>query len=255
MDFGSAAPHGARLSLCLCLRFMVRWQPTPALASLPGTVTYLSLTLAYCAPESAAAFERRCFTVTVHRELDTWALGVMAYELFTGSRLFGDSMTRIQARVGLGQRAWLCLLCPPSPHRLPPSPHRPPPLQILNVLRGRAPLPWESPGPHWDALGSRLGAMRSGVLAMLQRDASERTLLPDVYAQWMGLFGGSTEAHTSSVAETSTGPPSAPSMATPSAPSDAALSAPSVVTASVPGDPTAGTQSGVSWPYGTSSRN
>ena len=47
----------------------------------------LSYSLAYAAPETIAAAERKERVVVADPAVDVWALGVMAYELFTRTRV------------------------------------------------------------------------------------------------------------------------------------------------------------------------
>ena len=53
-----------------------------------GSTARLSFTLAYAAPEVLRARLDGRGTIEVHEALDVWALGVMAFELFTGEPAF-----------------------------------------------------------------------------------------------------------------------------------------------------------------------
>lgn len=72
-----------------------------------GTVTPLNFTLAYAAPEAVRAFVRGHRHITADEALDAWALGVMAYEVLTGSLAF-NIVTGGQAKVCCVLRAACC---------------------------------------------------------------------------------------------------------------------------------------------------
>ena len=52
-----------------------------------GVEAPMSYSLAYAAPETIEAAERKDRTVVADPAVDVWALGVMAYELFTRTRV------------------------------------------------------------------------------------------------------------------------------------------------------------------------
>ena len=51
-----------------------------------GEVATLSFSLAYAPPEVVRAFIEQADTVTAEPAMDVWALGVICYELFTGTK-------------------------------------------------------------------------------------------------------------------------------------------------------------------------
>ena len=60
----------------------------------------LSFTLAYAAPEAVHAYEARLNTVHAAPALDSWSLGVMAFELLTGLpafRMLTDGRSKVRA--------------------------------------------------------------------------------------------------------------------------------------------------------------
>jgi serine/threonine protein kinase len=79
-----------------------------------GSTAPLSFTLAYAAPEVARAFEMGTKNIESTPALDAWSLGVMAFELLTGSaafRLVTDGRSRVR---------WMSVLSF-EPHSLWPS--------------------------------------------------------------------------------------------------------------------------------------
>eukprot|EP00892_Ulva_mutabilis_P000987 jgi/Ulvmu1/1088/UM106_0004.1 len=101
----------------------------------------LRFTLAYAAPEVAAASHRNDKRMECRAALDAWSLGVIAFELLTGAPAFDlleDGAPGVAAR-----------------------------------LLGEAPLPWE--GTAGGALKQRLGTFLEPVLNLLQREPSNRT--------------------------------------------------------------------------------
>eukprot|EP00892_Ulva_mutabilis_P005786 jgi/Ulvmu1/357/UM001_0363.1 len=113
-------------------------------ATRPGCTTAVPCSLAYAPPEVAAAAGGAAPAVPASTAADSWALGVVVYELFSRQRALdvrGHGMQR-----------------------------------VLQQLRGEEYLPWEDPdGPGLRCLGPLAGA----VAPMLQRDAARR---PDVAA-------------------------------------------------------------------------
>jgi serine/threonine protein kinase len=72
-----------------------------------GAPAPLAYTLAYAAPEVVRAFELGANSIESNPALDAWSLGVMAFELLTGSsafRLVTDGRTRV---CGLVRMSWL----------------------------------------------------------------------------------------------------------------------------------------------------
>ena len=89
--------------------------------------------------------------VTAEAAVDVWALGVMAYELLTRSRVFLPGTRQLVEETMLVQH----------------------------------PLPWEdTKDPEHGANMRRLGWMKQGVLSMLERDPVKRAALPAVLRSW-----------------------------------------------------------------------
>eukprot|EP00892_Ulva_mutabilis_P004144 jgi/Ulvmu1/2100/UM125_0004.1 len=105
-----------------------------------GDCVPLHCTLAYAAPESVHAFERGDREICASPAQDAWALGVLAFELLTAAPAFDMAMRGKE--------------------------------QVLAMLRGDKPLPWE--GEHSTAATERLGALAEPVLLLLRRDPAER---------------------------------------------------------------------------------
>ena len=95
-----------------------------------GITAPLTLSLKYAAPETIAALEAGCRTIHVDAAVDIWAIGVIAFELLTGERVFpvraGESQEACDERVKAG-------------------------------IAGRLPLPWE---PNSEGKDERLLKMR-----------------------------------------------------------------------------------------------
>ena len=54
----------------------------------------MSLSVAYASPEIVMAYEAGQHMVIADRAVDTWSLGIMAWELFTGKRVFPSGTSR-----------------------------------------------------------------------------------------------------------------------------------------------------------------
>eukprot|EP00892_Ulva_mutabilis_P008124 jgi/Ulvmu1/5684/UM024_0031.1 len=109
-------------------------------ATQAGRPASLSFTLAYAAPEVVAVMEGGGRHMEVATAVDAWSLGVMAFELLTGSpafRFLTDGRDKVVA-------------------------------QLLGVL----PLPWE--GELGQEVKDRLGIFREPVLRLLHRDPAQR---------------------------------------------------------------------------------
>lgn len=106
----------------------------------------------------AEAAERGDTTVRADAAVDVWALGIVAFELLTRSRVF--------------------------------APFEAPAGAIMDALAGRRELPWE--GPQRGELLRELRGLRRSVLACLDRDAARRPSSAAVLGSWHGLF----ERHT-----------------------------------------------------------
>lgn len=88
--------------------------------------------------------------------VDVWALGVIAFELFCGRRLF-----------------------PPGTDSS----------DITAQLLGRDPLPWEAGGGVAGAeLEACMRGLRGSVLQCLAREARERPTSAEVLGQWDSIF-------------------------------------------------------------------
>eukprot|EP00892_Ulva_mutabilis_P006547 jgi/Ulvmu1/4264/UM194_0004.1 len=121
-----------------------------------GAQSPVSYTLAYAPPEVLAACEARQPCMRASPALDSWSLGVMAYELLTGAPAYD---------LVQGGRS-----------------------QVLLMLRGDLPLPWEGEG-HGSAAQRSLGALRRPVLHLLCRDASRRSSPREFHMECTRAFG------------------------------------------------------------------
>ena len=86
----------------------------------------------YCAPEVLRLVLAGVETVQRRSSSDLWSLGVVMYELYTGQRLFGESMS---------EEAVMALVCSVSA----PAPSAPPALSSFAVRPSRAVLTLTSP--------------------------------------------------------------------------------------------------------------
>ena len=94
-------------------------------------------------------------TVIANATVDVWALGVMAFELLTRSRVF-----------------------PPGTRQL-----------VEETMLGKHLLPWEDTAdPEHGVNMRRLGWMKKGVLSMLERNPEDRAKLPGVLKDWRSLL-------------------------------------------------------------------
>jgi serine/threonine protein kinase len=78
-----------------------------------GAPAPLSFTLAYAAPEVLRAVERGIKTVESTPALDAWSLGVMAFELLTGSpafKLVTDGRARVRFSIGFYSWSICCFM-------------------------------------------------------------------------------------------------------------------------------------------------
>lgn len=58
-----------------------------------GTLAPSTFTFRYAAPETINALEQQTSSVVATKAVDSWALGVMAWELITGKPCFPDTTT------------------------------------------------------------------------------------------------------------------------------------------------------------------
>ena len=61
-----------------------------------GEVAPLSLTMAYAAPETVEAYVRGEKTVVADSAVDVWAVGVMAFELYTHRRVLNTGTADVR---------------------------------------------------------------------------------------------------------------------------------------------------------------
>lgn len=103
-------------------------------------------------------------------KVDVWALGVVAFELLTGTRVFSAQADRTE---------------------------------VLPYMSGARPLPWEAPGKA--PLVRKLGSLRRTVLACLARDPQDRPSSMAVLRSWNGLFESETATRTGLLDDVLTG--------------------------------------------------
>jgi serine/threonine protein kinase len=126
-----------------------------------GQSSQLTFTLAYAAPEVVVAFEAGQRTLAMHPAADVWALGLIAFEMLTGERIFAPFAEQ---------------------------------QDILNAVAGRTAMPWE--GPRRPELLRKLRVFRKHVLACLQRVPAQRPPIDAVVRGWDHLFQASTTTAT-----------------------------------------------------------
>jgi serine/threonine protein kinase len=118
-----------------------------------GDEASLSFTLAYAAPEVVAAYKARAHTHVTDPATDVWALGVIAFEMLTGTRAF--------------------------PLHMPQE-------EVAERILGHEPLPWE--GPDAAQQLRKLRVFKPIVLDCLQRDPAQRPPIRTVMQSWMPYF-------------------------------------------------------------------
>lgn len=101
-----------------------------------------------------------------------WSLGLVAFELLTGTRVFAAQAGRTE---------------------------------MLPFMSGAQPLPWEVPGKT--GVLRKLGVLRRTVLACLARDPRERPSSAEVLRSWNGMFESQTATRTGLVEAPSDAPP------------------------------------------------
>lgn len=130
--------------------------------------------LHHAAPEIAFAVQRHQRTDVADPKVDIWALGVVAFCLLTGTRVFAPSDNQSA---------------------------------VFPYLLGHKMFPWEDPAVRGPLL-KRLGNLRRTVLACLSRDPEARPTSTEVLRGWTGMFEGETHTKTG-LLEGSEGPPPA----------------------------------------------
>lgn len=123
-----------------------------------GSIARLTYSLKYSPPEVAVAIEAGSKSIQVDSAIDIWAVGVIAFELLTGERVFNH--------VGVD----------PASARL----------EILAALAGRHQLPWE----RADAAQrlSKLRGLRRTVMRCLSRHPSQRPSARALVQSWEKTF-------------------------------------------------------------------
>lgn len=129
-----------------------------------GMEVPITYTLAYMPPEVAIAVKRGDRTIRSDPAADVWALGVIAYELLTGTAL-------LPPLVAPQNDAWRQLL-------------------------GKALLPWEAGSEGATERLSQLRALKRGVLACLERDPKDRPTSDSVLTTWTHIFDTQTRTRT-----------------------------------------------------------
>eukprot|EP00892_Ulva_mutabilis_P004444 jgi/Ulvmu1/2371/UM130_0002.1 len=123
-----------------------------------GEVVPLNFTLAYAAPEVVRAFFMQQHYIESAPALDTWSLGVMAFELLTGAPAFkflSDGRGRVMQR-----------------------------------LRGDLPLPWE--GELSLEVRRHLGTFKDAILKLLHREPAQRISMREFHISCTKLFAART---------------------------------------------------------------
>lgn len=115
----------------------------------------MSFSLVYAAPETVHALEAKAPTVTAGAAVDIWAVGVIAFELLSGERVFPYAAARPD---------------------------------ILAAIAGRTPLPWEDGAPRAAALRARMRGLKRTVMQCLRRDPERRPTAAELLAAWDHLF-------------------------------------------------------------------
>lgn len=121
----------------------------------------LLFSLQYAPPEVIVAASTGQRRTVADPKVDVWALGVVAFELLTGTRVFSAQADRAE---------------------------------VLPYMSGARPLPWEAPGKA--TLARKLGSLRRTVLACLSRNPQDRPSSTDVLRSWNGLFESETATRT-----------------------------------------------------------
>jgi Protein kinase domain len=139
-----------------------------------GSEAPLLYSVQYAPPEVIAAAARGKRTVVASGAVDVWALGVVAFELLTRSRVF-----------------------PPFNDRRD---------DMVAKLLGRGKLPWEEEGAAKQVL-PQLRALKRSVLACLARDPARRPDGLEVHGKWAGLLEEETATASAALTVTDDGRP------------------------------------------------
>ena len=115
---------------------------------------------AYAPPEIARAIESGARLAVADAAADMWALGVMAFELLTGERVFPPMASTQES--------------------------------IWNQLCGRAALPWEAGAAGHTGRVRTLRALKQAVLQCLERLPEDRPTAEQVLQNWRNLFDSHT---------------------------------------------------------------
>lgn len=116
--------------------------------------------LHYAAPEVVHAVEAGSRTIYVDAAVDMWAIGVIAFELLTSTRIFP---VHVFEDCEGEQRA-------------------------RDALMGRTPLPWEGQGASVEGKLVQLRGLRRGVMRCLDRKASARPSAEELLSSWEHAF-------------------------------------------------------------------
>ena len=124
-------------------------------AAMIGSEAPITCTLAYAAPETIHALAHGERTVIADAAVDVWALGVMAFELFTRTRAFEYGSREV----------------------------------IEAAMREPDTLPWErTSDPEFERNMRRMGWMKDDILRMLTRDPRERLPVQDAVRRWRSFL-------------------------------------------------------------------
>jgi serine/threonine protein kinase len=113
--------------------------------------------LRYCAPEAVANPSLQLIQqppTTVSSAVDIWAIGVIAFELLTNTRVFSPAATDEE---------------------------------IMAALRGRS-LPWEVGAEGHAECCEKLRGLKRAVLACLDREPSRRPTAASLLSSWEHIF-------------------------------------------------------------------
>lgn len=152
-----------------------------------GVRAPLYFTVLYSAPEIVDAYAANQKTIFATEALDAWAMGVVAFELVTGSSAFSalGSREQVRAYIHLYSMHTSCARSSAVVHGRQPfscSTFR----QVFRQLQGREDLPWE--GAQNADVRKRLGAFKSPILSLLKRNPDERDSLDSFCRSCQDVF-------------------------------------------------------------------